>query len=175
MNLHHQPTAVTELAIVVAVARNNVIGLAGEMPWHLQSELNYFKSITTGKAVIMGRKTYESIVARLKKPLPNRTNIIVSNNKNYQPEYADQSVRLCHSIDEAIAIAGSTAMVIGGAQIYQQALPLATKIYRTLVDLEPEGDAWFNLDEQQWRVVADIAKSEGDIQYHCQQLLPLTQ
>ncbi len=132
-----------DLAIIVAQSKNRVIGVNNDLPWRLPKDLQYFKKVTLGKPIIMGRKTYESIG----KPLPGRANIVITSN----PDYSVDGVQVVHSLDEAIEVAKIVAasqnqtevMVIGGAQIYQQALKQANKLYITEVDAEIEGDAHF--------------------------------
>ena len=124
------------LNIIVAVARNNVIGFNSKMPWHLPAELQYFKRITMGKPIIMGRKTFDSIG----RPLPGRRNIVVTRNRNWQHDGAE----VAHSLDEAIAMTGEAdAFVIGGATLYEEAIKCATKIYLTSIDAHVEGDTFF--------------------------------
>jgi len=127
------------ISIIVACSENNAIGYKGNMPWHLSGDLKYFKAVTTGHTVIMGRKTYESIG----KPLPNRHNIVVTRDANYAiPEEVLQamkegtSVAICNTIDEALLQAGEDAIVMGGAQIYNQAWDKADKFYITRVHTE---------------------------------------
>ncbi len=167
----------SEVALVIAVARNKVIGYNNEMPWHLSAELQYFKQITLNKPVIMGRVTYESITSKLNKPLPQRTNIIVTRNPAYQPPYADTNVKVVTSLQQAMTCArrqpNNEIMVIGGAQLYSQALPYVTKIYRTLIELEPVGDAFFAFDETGWKLQESTNKSEGDINYSFQVLVKI--
>lgn len=156
-----------KLAIIVAAAKNGVIGRNNQLPWHLPQDLKYFKAITLGKPVIMGRKTYESIG----KPLPGRTNIVVTRSKDW---VAVDGVVVTNSFEQALAAAQQEldkgvqsfdeAMVVGGAEIYRSAMPLAHRIYLTQVDLEPEGDAIFGqIDERNWvlqsRVRGDAAAS----------------
>lgn len=131
------------VALVVAAARNRVIGRNNQLPWHLPAELAHFKRITLGKPIIMGRNTFESIG----RPLPGRTNIVVTRN----PSWVADGVVTCHSLaaavahgrDQARADGMAEVLVIGGAQLYREALSLAQKIYMTEVACEPEGDAWF--------------------------------
>ena len=119
------------------------VDINNNLPWHLPEDLRYFKQVTMGKPIIMGRKTFESIG----RPLPGRTNIVVSRDPAYQPD----NVRVVNSLDAARDLAESVcmidgcseAMVIGGAQIYEQALPLADRLYLTQVHAEVVGDAWF--------------------------------
>jgi dihydrofolate reductase len=143
-----------KISLIVALARNHAIGLNNKMPWHLPEDLKYFKRVTLGKPVIMGRNTFESIG----RPLPGRPNIVISRNANYPA----QGITLVHSLDAALAVAQTLltpeqpeVMVIGGAQIYAQALPLAHRLYLTEVDAAPEADAFFpQFDRGQWLEIA---------------------
>lgn len=125
------------LSFVVAMAQNRVIGLENGLPWHLPNDLKFFKRITMGKPMVMGRKTHESIG----RPLPGRTNIIVT----HSFDYSSQGCIVVHSIEEALAAveAAEEVTIIGGASLYEQTLPQADRIYLTLVHGLPEGDAWF--------------------------------
>ncbi|RRJ82380.1 dihydrofolate reductase [Aestuariirhabdus litorea] len=143
-----------KIAMIAAVAENGAIGINNKLPWYLPGDLRYFKAVTLGKPVIMGRKTFES----LRKPLPGRTNIVISRNAHYQPE----GVQVVQSLEQAIERAESVGlingqpemMVIGGEQIYRLALSKAERIYLTRVYQSFEGDAWFpELDPAQWREV----------------------
>lgn len=126
-----------KIAMIAAMARGRVIGLNNQMPWHMPADLAHFKTITLGKPVIMGRKTYESI-GRL---LPGRRNIIVSR----QPAPAGFSADWVDSLEAAFRLVQSEpeVMVIGGAQLYQQCLPFADRLYLTLIDHDTAGDAFF--------------------------------
>ncbi len=132
-----------KLAIIVAQADNRVIGINNNLPWHLSEDLRYFKQVTMGKPIIMGRKTFESIG----RPLPGRANIVISRDSGYRHE----GVRVVNSLAAAQQLAESIglidgvdeAMVIGGAEIYTQALPLADRLYLTQVHAEVVGDAHF--------------------------------
>ena len=139
------------LALIVAMTPAGVIGRAGSLPWHLPSELQFFKRTTMGKPIIMGRKTYESIG----RPLPGRTNIIISRNPAFQADGCQVFTSLEAALDAARKLTPeSEAMLIGGAELYQQALPLANRIYLTLVEAELEGDTYFpKLDSSEWREV----------------------
>lgn len=139
------------LALIWAMSRNRVIGRNNALPWYLPEDLKYFKRVTMGKPIIMGRKTWESIG----RPLPGRSNIIVSRNTNFEAEGA----KVVHSLDEAIEMAenialingGEEAVVMGGAEIYRQALPRADRLYLTQVHAEVEGDAFFpEFDIERW-------------------------
>lgn len=132
------------VSLLVAHARNRVIGRDGGMPWRLPADLKRFKALTMGKPVLMGRKTFESIG----KPLPGRENIVITRNRAWRAD----GVRVCHSLDAALEAAGTAeAMVIGGAGIYREALPLARRIYLTLVYADIDGDTFFpEYDASEW-------------------------
>jgi dihydrofolate reductase len=151
-----------ELVLVVARARNGVIGRDGTLPWQLPADLKRFKRMTVGKPVIMGRKTFESIG----KPLPGRQNIVLSRD----PAWRAEGVSVVANLAEAVAAAGldpraraDGIMVIGGAQIYAEALPSATRIELTEVDAEPDGDTILPaFDPARWREVARETHSPTD-------------
>jgi dihydrofolate reductase len=133
------------VSIIVAMAPNGVIGHDNRLPWHLPADLRHFKAVTMGKPMIMGRRTWESLPGLL----PGRRHIVVTHNSGYQADGAE----VAHSLEEAIATAGDVeeVMIVGGGNLYAQALPLADRIYLTQVDMEVEGDAFFPaLDESQW-------------------------
>jgi dihydrofolate reductase len=139
------------LSIIVAVADNNVIGGNNKMLWHIPEDFKHFKNMTMGKPCIMGRKTFESIVESLGKPLPGRVNIVISR-RNPQYEGALTVKDLEEAIDQAGKVEGvEEIMIVGGAQIYEQALPRADKIYLTRVHQSPEGDAHFpEINMNEW-------------------------
>lgn len=134
------------IAIIAAVARNRTIGAGNKMPWHLPDDLKRFRQLTTGHRVIMGRKTFESIG----RPLPNRTNIIVTRSKSF----AAAGCAIVHTLEDAFATASApdtVAFVIGGGDIYAQTLDRAEKMYLTEIDAEIAGDAFFPLfDRSEW-------------------------
>ena len=146
-----------KLSLIVATAQHNVIGRHNQLPWHLPQDLRYFKAVTLGKPIIMGRKTFESIG----RPLPGRVNIVVSR----QRDWSFAGVIVASSLEAALAIAGQQeqqgdeVMVIGGAEIYRHALALAQRVYLTQIDLEVEGgDAFFpDLPASQWQLVSETA------------------
>lgn len=145
--MDHGIDSMPELILVAAMARNRVIGHQGRMPWHLPADLKHFKAITLGHPVVMGRKTFESIG----KPLPGRLNVVVSRK---QPQLPD-GVVLAGSLDEALKACDDAdrVMVIGGGEIYRQALPLASGLELTFVDDEPEGDTRFpEFDRLEWEL-----------------------
>ena len=133
------------ISIVAAVSQNGVIGKDGKIPWKLPADLAYFKNLTMGHAIVMGRKTYDSIG----KALPGRTNIVITRQKHFSA--ADCIV--AHSLKDALLKAeGKEIFIIGGGEIYREAMPLADKLYLTLVEQDFEGDAFFPpLDTAVWK------------------------
>lgn len=130
-----------EIVIIAAVARNRVIGRDNQLIWNIPEDMAHFKALTSGQTVIMGRKTWDSLPPRFR-PLPGRRNIVISR----QADYPVPGAELADSLASALALAASseaTIFIIGGEQIYQQAMALADRLEITEVDLEPEGDAWF--------------------------------
>ena len=125
------------LSIIVAMAKNRVIGKDKDMPWHLPADLKHFKEVTLGKPIIMGRKTYESIG----RPLPGRVNIVMSRDKNYTPEGCET----VNSLEEALELVKDVqeVMIIGGGFLYEQTISYANKLYLTFIDLEVDGDIKF--------------------------------
>lgn len=144
------------ISIIVAVASNGVIGDKNTLLWHIREDLQHFKALTTGHPVVMGRKTYES----LGRPLPNRRNIVVS-----RQEIAIAGCEVVHSLADALALfpADEEVFIIGGAQIYAEALPLAGRFYLTRVEHPYEGDTRFpEWDPAQWRLVSSKAFPHGE-------------
>lgn len=127
----------TKLSIIVAIAKNRVIGINNTLPWHLPEDLKRFRALTMGHHIIMGRKTYDSL-GRL---LPGRTTVIVTRNTDYKVEGA----LIAHSLQDAIALckADDEVFLIGGAELYQEGLKLSSKLYITEITLDVEGDAYF--------------------------------
>lgn len=135
-----------KISLIAAVAENYVIGKDGALPWRLPSDLRWFKQHTVGKPCIMGRKTYES----LGKPLPERLNIVVSNDQEF---YAP--CEMARTVDEALAAAGDApeVMILGGRRLYESFMERADRLYLTVVHTRPEGDTRFPpIDAAQWRV-----------------------
>ena len=132
------------ITLIAAMADNRAIGLDGQMPWHLPRELKHFKETTMGKPIVMGRKTWESIG----RALPGRQNLVVTRNPQLEAPGCD----VTGSLQEAVALAvGEEIMIIGGGQLYAEALPIADRMVLTLVDCEPEADTWFpQWDEKEW-------------------------
>jgi dihydrofolate reductase len=153
------------VAIVAAVGKNGVIGAAGALPWRVRADLRRFRALTMGKPVVMGRKTFESIG----RPLDGRDNIVVTRRKGFAPE----GVLVADSVAAAIVLAKRCAAargvdevyVVGGGELYAQALPLADRLYVTHVSAEPEGDAVFPaIAASEWVEVSreEVPFSEGD-------------
>jgi dihydrofolate reductase len=136
------------ITIIAAMARNRAIGLAGAMPWRLPGELRHFKETTMGKPIVMGRKTWESIG----RALSGRQNIVVTRNRDYRAE----NCLVVQSLPLAIEGAeGGEIMVIGGGQLYRQALPVADRMVLTLVDCAPAADTWFpEWNESEWTEIS---------------------
>jgi dihydrofolate reductase len=135
------------VSLLVAAAENGVIGRDNALPWHLSDDLRHFKSLTLGKPMLMGRRTFASIG----KPLPGRTSLVLSRSHDWTPP---PGVILVHSLEEALERAGPAAelVVIGGAEVYRLALPRAQRIYLTRVHAEVAGDTFFpRIDETAWR------------------------
>jgi dihydrofolate reductase len=152
------------ITLIAAVATNGTIGLNNELPWHLPEDLKRFKALTLGHPVIMGRKTFDSIVARLGKPLPGRRNLVISRSQRsgmVGAEYyasLDAALAACRDVDEVF--------VIGGEQIYVIALPLAGRLQLTEVKADIAGDAFFPAhDRSLFRETARMAGAGGDHAY----------
>jgi dihydrofolate reductase len=150
------------VAIIAAVAANGVIGDRNRIPWRLPSDFAHFKRMTVGKPLIMGRKTFESIG----RPLPGRTNIVVTRQEDFHPDgvltVGSLEAALRHAQEIAATDRANEVMIGGGAEIYAQALPLADRMYITHVGLNPEGDARFPaVDLEQWKESGTIRVSEN--------------
>ena len=161
-------SALPHIALVVARARNGVIGRDGGLPWRLRSDLQRFKAVTLGKPCIMGRKTWDSLPL---KPLPGRLNLVLSKDESFEPKGA----LACLTLDEAIEIAREQAVddgvgevcVIGGAGLFAATLPRAKRLYVTEVEAEPEGDVIFPpFDETAWTEVSCEAVPAGEKDDH---------
>jgi dihydrofolate reductase len=152
-----------KISLIVAVSRNGVIGRDNQLPWHLPEDLKYFKSVTMGKPILMGRKTYDSIG----RPLPGRTNIVITRD----PQLCAAGVEVADSLQGAMALAeracasagAEEIMVIGGEQIYRMTLPVADRLYLTQVDAEVEGDAYFpEVDSTCWNQIDERLPEKTD-------------
>jgi dihydrofolate reductase len=138
-----------KLSLIAAMSTNRVIGLNNRLPWRLSADLKRFKNLTMGHSLLMGRKTYESIG----RPLPGRTIVVLTRQKDFAPP----GVLVAHTLDQALKMApGDEIFIAGGAEIYQQTLPLADRLYLTIVEGEFAGDAHFPpFDESDWRLLSE--------------------
>ena len=165
------------VSIVVSIGdgrlHNHVIGRKDKLLWPIPDDLRRFKELTMGHPVIMGRKTFESIVAMLGKPLPGRTNIVITRSPaDYMdnPEYEFEHVLLAGSLEDALAIAEEIdkeeIFIGGGAQIYEQALPFVDRLYLTLVDADEEGDAYFPAYEHLFtKKISEESREHNGLKY----------
>jgi len=152
------------ISLIAAVAANRAIGKNNELLWHLPADMAHFRAATRGKPVIMGRKTWESLPPRFR-PLPGRQNIVISRDRQYDAPGAtitaglDEAVSACDRAEEAF--------IIGGADIYAQALPLADRLYLTEIDQEIDGDVFFPvIDKAQWEEISrSPAQSENGLSF----------
>ena len=139
------------LSIIVAMSENRVIGRDGALPWHLPADLKRFKQLTMGHAIVMGRKTYESIA----RPLPGRRSIVLSRNADYRPVGVDVVANLQEALKQTDD--QQEVFVIGGSSLYQMALPVADRIYLTEVATKLEGDVLFpEFDRNEWQLVDSL-------------------
>jgi dihydrofolate reductase len=140
-----------KLSAIVAMASNRVIGANNQLPWRLPADLARFKRLTMGHAIVMGRKTYESIG----RPLPGRTMIVVTRQHGYAPE----GVKVAHSVDEALALAPSDdeVFIIGGAELFAQTMDRLHRLYLTLIEREIAGDTFFpEVDLSSWKLIEQV-------------------
>jgi len=156
----------TILSMIVATAENNIIGKDNDMPWHLPADLAYFKKVTLGKPIIMGRKTYESIG----RPLPGRRNIVISRDENYIPQgKGAERVNVVTSVEQALALVEGSEetipeiMVIGGGAIYKHCLPNADRLYVTHIKATIEGDTQFpSYDDGSWQKISSELRESDE-------------
>lgn len=133
------------ITLIAALARNRAIGRGGQLPWHLPRELKHFKETTMGKPIVMGRRTW----ATIGRALPGRQNVVVTRNREFRAEGCDVAASLRRAVEMA---QGDEVMIIGGGQLYAEALPHADRMILTLVDCEPDADTWFPpWDADEWR------------------------
>lgn len=156
------------ISAIVATAMNRVIGKQNDLPWYLPADLKRFKELTTDHTVVMGRKTHDSIIARIGKPLPNRRSIVLTRDSEFQAE----GVEVCLSVEELIQKlpTDQEVFVIGGEQIYEALMPYTDRIYVTEVNVEVDGDAFFPEITAEWREISREAhvkdeKNEHDYSY----------
>lgn len=146
-----KPPSMSEIVLVAAVARNRVIGRDNQLIWNIPADMAHFKALTAGHCVLMGRKTWESLPPRFR-PLPGRRNIVISR----QAAYLAPGAEVADSLENGLQLASTDGLVfvIGGEQIYRQAMAVADRLEITEVALEPEGDAWFpEIPAVDWREV----------------------
>lgn len=156
-NLTNHAEALPQLTLIAAVARNGIIGRKNDLPWHLPADLRFFRKTTIGKPVLMGRRTWQSIG----RPLPDRQMIVLTHDRSYQAE----GCKVAHSLEEALEIARPAAeiMVIGGATLFEQTLPLAQRLYLTQVEADVPGDVWFpDWNPAEWELVWQEAHPADD-------------
>jgi dihydrofolate reductase len=146
------------ISMIVACTQNQVIGREGDLPWKLKDDMRFFVKATLGKKVLMGRKTFESIIKAIGKPLPNRENWVMTRDPVFAKHLISkfESVRAFHDLQEVLSVLqNQELMIAGGAEIYRQFLPFAHKIYLTKVDVTLEGDAFFpELNSDDWEVIS---------------------
>ena len=142
--------------IIVAMSKNRVIGDSNTLIWHLPEDLKRFRQLTTGNTIVMGRKTYESIG----KPLPNRRSIIITRD----PDYSVEGCEVVNSLEEALLLSNSDCFIIGGGEIYRQAIDIADRIYLTLINKEFEGDTSFP-ELKDWVDISYEDFSNDDFEY----------
>ncbi len=152
-----------QVSAIVAISKNRVIGKDNDIPWYLPADLKYFKKTTLNHHIIMGRKTFQSIG----RPLPKRTNIILTRDAFF----VASGCRIAHILEDALEIAfdndANEVFIIGGGQIYEQAMPYVDKVYLTEVDLEVEGSVYFpELPKNQWKEVSSIAHQPDEKNEH---------
>ena len=155
------------LSLIVAMDQNQLIGQGNELPWHIPADLKHFKTMTLGKPVIMGRKTFESIESRLGKPLPGRENIVLTRNESFHYD----GVKSFQTLDDAIDACASEpeVVVIGGAEIFKLAFPKAKRFYLTRIDHAFDGDIHFpQWDESEWALISEkAAVADNENAYAC--------
>lgn len=148
------------ISLIAAMSRNRVIGMNGQLPWYLPEDLRRFRALTVGKPVIMGRKTFES----LGKALPDRFNVVVTRQPDYVPP---TGVTVRSSLEDALKLCAGAPeiMVIGGGEIYAQALPVADRIYLTVIDEDIEGDARFPEIGEGWQEIECLTGESDGLRY----------
>lgn len=151
------------ISLIVAIANNNLIGNGNELPWYYPEDLQYFKKTTLNKTVLMGKKTFLSIVNRLNKPLPKRHNVVATFDKTF----TYPNVEVVNNLDEYLKEKSNTeeeVFVIGGSQIYQAALNYATKLYITHIDKDYSGDVYFpNINYDEYNKICETVN--GDLRF----------
>jgi len=148
------------ISMIVARSRNHVIGKDNQMPWKISADLQFFKKVTMGYPIIMGRKTWESIG----RPLPGRRNIVVSRNVNYLALGAELVCSLEQALDSLKEF--KRVFVIGGQQLFNQAFPLADELFITEIEIQVNGDTYFEIpDPSDWQEIDRVQEKEGEIEF----------
>ncbi|MBL8158491.1 dihydrofolate reductase [bacterium] len=155
------------VSAIAAIGRNRVLGKDNQLLWHIPDDLKRFKEITSGHPIIMGRKTFESILASLGKPLPGRTNIVVTRDASWQHEGVLTAASIEDAIMKAAKAPGADEVFIGGGgEIYRQALPFTDRLYLTLIEDDKEGDSFFPEYENEFtKVVSDETREHEGLKY----------
>ncbi|HOO51847.1 MAG TPA: dihydrofolate reductase [Alphaproteobacteria bacterium] len=154
------------ISLIVAMAENRTIGKGNDLPWHIPEDLKFFKTTTTGKPVIMGRKTFDSILSRIGKPLPGRPHYIIS-----RSAVTYEGVTGCSSLEEAIEKVraehpNAETIIMGGASIYEQAIPLIDRMYLTIIHGDVDGDAHFpEVNPENWKLTDKRESSDENWSY----------
>ena len=152
--------SMTAISMIVARSRNHIIGKDNQMPWKISADLQFFKKVTMGYPIIMGRKTWESIG----RPLPGRRNIVVSRNVNYLALGAELVGSLEQALDSLKEF--KRVFVIGGQQLFNQAFPLADELFITEIELQVDGDTYFEIpDPSDWQEIDRVQEKEGEIEF----------
>lgn len=164
MSIHNEKNGLNvPVAVTVAISRENrAIGKNNELLWHIPDDLKRFKELTLGCPVVMGRKTFESIVAMIGKPLPGRTNIVLTRQEDYAPTGATVVKTLQEGLELAAKESAREIHIGGGAEIYRLSLPLVDRLYVTLIDDEPDADAFFPEFEKDFKIVKEYDRREHD-------------
>jgi dihydrofolate reductase len=164
-----------KLSLLLAASENNVIGKNNQLPWHLPNDLKYFKNLTWGLPILMGRKTFESIG----KPLPGRKSVVITRQRGWRQEGVDIVYSVKEAIKRATNYGAKEIFVIGGAEIFKTSLPMADRIYLTRIHQQFEGDVFFSeLDENEWQLASDRfcekdEKNSYDHSYQVWERLPV--
>lgn len=157
-----------KLSLIVAMAKNRIIGIKNDLPWYIPEDLKYFKTRTSGKPVIMGRKTFDSILNRIGKPLPGRPHYVISRSTIDRDD-----ITHCISLEDAVEKAkadnpdAQEIIIMGGASIYEQSLSIVDRMYLTILDADIDGDAWFpEWNVADWMEIEKTSSSNEDWSYH---------
>lgn len=149
------------ISLIVAIASNNVIGKDNQLPWHYKNDLKYFKEITTNHTVVMGRNTFDSIIARNGKTLPNRKSVVVTRNKNF----SFKDVEVVHNFEEYLKKDYQEEIfIIGGNQIFKDSMPYADRLYITHINKDYTGDVFFpNYNKEDFKLISQ--KDDGELSF----------